>query len=651
MRMKKGLIIGLLLTLLASPSFSQIVDETGATGAFTPDRSATGTLGALDAAVTIRMNGRTSVGTFQDMATGSFNGTVVAEMSVNGGVNWTLTSFVDADGIPFPTLIHGGAGTWTSGILVTGGVTHVRVRVSAYTSGTLPTTLKSTAGIGPMALAAPQTLFVKGARSHNGAAPTIATNLGVLPAIANAAAPTFTEGRQVLLSTDLSGALRVSGGGGGTQYAEDTAHASGDQLNMAGVVQQSADAALSSDNDRSVLQVDSSGFLKVNVKAGAGSGGTAMTDDAAYTVAVTNFTPAGGTYRSALDSVDDGDGGAFAMTSTRSLYSNLRNDAGAEVGITASPLKVQICDGADCGGVSAGSRMEVATQAEAVDGAAGTAGALIHAIRNDAAPSTLAEDTRGYVRNTAERGLHTNLRDAAGAELGTAASPLNVQGAKTSNGAVPGATNVGTLPGVATAAAPSYTEGRMVALSTDLTGALRTTSSGGSGGTSAVDNSAFTHGTTAVTPMGAIVDEVPTLSTPENSVGIPRMTANRVLEVNLRTNGGTELATAASFPAGTETALLTRPIFTARSGVISAVSVGTSSTSVLAANASRKGAVFTNTSTAIISCALAEPAVNNSGIVLYPAGVWQMDEFTFTKDEVRCIASAAASNLAIITLQ
>jgi hypothetical protein len=56
--------------------------------------------------------------------------------------------------------------------------------------------------------------------------------------------------------------------GGGTQYAEDTTHVTGDLVNMAGVVQQTADSALSSDGDRSLLQVDATGYLKVNVKAG-----------------------------------------------------------------------------------------------------------------------------------------------------------------------------------------------------------------------------------------------------------------------------------------------------------------------------------------------------------------------------------------------
>ena len=61
------------------------------------------------------------------------------------------------------------------------------------------------------------------------------------------------------------------------QYAEDTAHVGGDKLMLAGVLQQAADAAISGDFDRTLLQVDSSGFLKVNVKAGS-AGGTQYTE-------------------------------------------------------------------------------------------------------------------------------------------------------------------------------------------------------------------------------------------------------------------------------------------------------------------------------------------------------------------------------------
>ena len=82
------------------------------------------------------------------------------------------------------------------------------------------------------------------------------------------------------------------------------------------------------------------------------------------------------------------------------------------------------------------------------------------------------------------------------------------------------------------------------------------------------------------------------------------------------------------------------------------VSVGVSSTSVLGANSSRKGAVFTNTSANTISFATeSAAAVLNSGITLPPWGVWEMDGFTFTTGAIHAIASAASSNLAVAEFQ
>jgi hypothetical protein len=54
---------------------------------------------------------------------------------------------------------------------------------------------------------------VIGNKTNNNAAPD-ATFLAALTGVANAAAPTWTEGRVVALSTDLSGSLRVVGSGG-----------------------------------------------------------------------------------------------------------------------------------------------------------------------------------------------------------------------------------------------------------------------------------------------------------------------------------------------------------------------------------------------------------------------------------------------------
>ena len=70
-----------------------------------------------------------------------------------------------------------------------------------------------------------------------------------------------------------------------------------------------------------------------------------------------------------------------------------------------------------------------------------------------------------------------------------------VEGQKTNNNAAPGANNVGTLPAVATASNPTYTEGNQVTLSTSLDGTLRVTSS-----STASEEQTFTVIASAVTP-------------------------------------------------------------------------------------------------------------------------------------------------------
>lgn len=57
----------------------------------------------------------------------------------------------------------------------------------------------------------------------------------------------------------------------------------------------------------SPLQLDNAGNLLVNIKAGAGSGGTALGDNAAWTAGTTNFTPSGCEFTT---------GGATAITTT-----------------------------------------------------------------------------------------------------------------------------------------------------------------------------------------------------------------------------------------------------------------------------------------------------------------------------------------------
>jgi len=116
-----------------------------------------------------------------------------------------------------------------------------------------------------------------------------------------------------------------------------------------------------------------------------------------------------------------------------------------------------------------------------------------------------------------------------------------VSGDRTSNTAVPGATNIGALVGIATAAAPSYTEGYLVGLSTDLSGALRVTGSLSVGGTT--DNSAFTAGTSTGTPaMGFYHSTIDTVT--DGRAAAVAITPKRAQHVALYNAAGTVIGDA-----------------------------------------------------------------------------------------------------------
>lgn len=79
------------------------------------------------------------------------------------------------------------------------------------------------------------------------------------------------------------------------------------------------------------------------------------------------------------------------------------------------------------------------------------------------------------------------------------------------------------------------------------------------------------------------------------------------------------------------------------------VSVGTSSTSLVAENFDRVGLTVINTSSGTIYLGLQGAlATLNAGIALNPnGGTWVMDEYTFTKGQVTAVAHSAATNVAI----
>ena len=74
--------------------------------------------------------------------------------------------------------------------------------------------------------------------------------------------------------------------------------------------------------------------LRVNVVAGAGSGGTAMSDEGAFTEGGTSITPIGGVYNESFSAPAGEDWAAAArITSYRALHVNLRDAAGNEVAV------------------------------------------------------------------------------------------------------------------------------------------------------------------------------------------------------------------------------------------------------------------------------------------------------------------------------
>lgn len=255
---------------------------------------------------------------------------------------------------------------------------------------------------------------VVGTKSNNAVVPG-ATNLGTLPAIATAAAPTYTEGNQVGLSTTLAGALRSTGG---TEFAEDAAHVSGDAGVVALGVRRDADTTpVSLDGDYHTLLFDATGNLKVNVKAGA-AGGVTHIDDAAFTPAVDDVVPIAGAFDDVTpDSVDEGDAGVVRMSANRNLYVRIRDNAGNERGLNidasgralvdASGVAVPVTD-------NAGS-LTVDNATLSVTGGGVEATALRVTLANDSTGLVSVDDNAGTLTVDAPVGTPVAVRQSDGA--------------------------------------------------------------------------------------------------------------------------------------------------------------------------------------------------------------------------------------------
>lgn len=119
---------------------SELVDSINnyrALHVLTPDRTiSTSALGSLNAAVTIALAGEGSSG-FQ-LSSGTLAATLTPEQSIDGGTSWVQAQFFDPTTLTIATnlVVTNPNALTIYGLVSIQGASHVRVRVSAYTSGT-----------------------------------------------------------------------------------------------------------------------------------------------------------------------------------------------------------------------------------------------------------------------------------------------------------------------------------------------------------------------------------------------------------------------------------------------------------------------------------------------------------------------------------
>jgi hypothetical protein len=140
------------------------------------------------------------------------------------------------------------------------------------------------------------------------------------------------------------------------------------------------------------------------------------------------------------------------------------------------------------------------------------------------------------------------LEDSSGAEKGTSANPISTSETAAQGTAGSAAPSKGLfVGGIYNSSAPSPSNGQYEPFQLDASGRVIVSCGsgcGGSGGTSIADESAFTWGTTSLTPGGGFYQTTATNNPLTNGqVGAWQMTAYRAGFVNLRNSAGAEIGT------------------------------------------------------------------------------------------------------------
>lgn len=160
-----------------------------------------------------------------------------------------------------------------------------------------------------------------------------ATDNAVLDAIAASVAGTVVVG-------DGGSSLTVDGSVTAVGAAAENAAVSGNPVLVGG--RYDATPRTLGDGDAGAAALNASGHVLVEISAGAGSGGTSAADDADFTATSTSGTPVMGVYESTPTSVTDGDLGMVGVTQKRAVRSTLESAAGTAAfgtaGSAATPV-------------------------------------------------------------------------------------------------------------------------------------------------------------------------------------------------------------------------------------------------------------------------------------------------------------------------
>jgi hypothetical protein len=165
----------------------------------TNDTTGTGTLNAANATATVVLSGHNTAG--MQLLAGTLIGTIVAEISVDGGTTWIGTFFDDpVTSNKVSSIVFGSANTATTRTIVgTGGASNARIRVSAFTSGTATCNLRSSQ------VTDPSELF------GGAAGATLPPVIAQVGGSVTTAAPTYVTGTLNALSLTTAGAIRIDG--------------------------------------------------------------------------------------------------------------------------------------------------------------------------------------------------------------------------------------------------------------------------------------------------------------------------------------------------------------------------------------------------------------------------------------------------------